>query len=494
MPYTLFNIATMAQEQTLQTYLKDEMKFRTNAKANAVIEEGLDTFESFLDFTKEDIKTLCNSIRKPGGVIAGRGRNAVDVPNNGFHVPAIAETRLAWATYAAQYYHTVARPINARTMSWNYIRYFNSLKEERDNHTAPESMQKLSSKITIMKWINLFEEHLSSVLGVRKVPLQYVIRDTVEPNTIEEDPLPNEVGSPPYAARYDSFNDEMIARTSHTHPGYKADNKHVFNLLNDGLAGSSYISSIQPFSQRKNGREAYKALVLHNLGSAKWDKVAEDADRRLTKVEWNGKSQRFTLLKHLTSHRNAHNDLVRSSRFIDYQIPSESQRVKRLFASIKCSDSRIESVRVQVLSDPTGLGNDFERCADLLLLARPSNPPSGPGPNHRISALNQENKRKRDQSKLPSRGKSGVEFTYYRKEDYEKLNKAQKHELYEWQTANKKARLEKRSANKQKISAMQQKIDELEEKLKSSENSRGNNDKHPALQRPPIQREEGTLV
>lgn len=486
----------MADAQALQTYLREEMKFRTNAKANAVMEEGLDTFASFLDFTKEDIKTLCNSIRKPGGVIAGRGRNADDVPNNGLHVPAIAETRLAWATYAARYYHTVARPINAETMSWNYIQYFNSLKEERDNHTAPETMQKLSSKITIMKWINLFEEQLSSVLGVRKVPLQYIIRDTVEPIAIDEDPLPNGDESPPYAARYDSFNDEMIARTSHTHPGYKADNKHVFNLLNDGLAGSSYISSIQPFSQRKNGREAYKALVLHNLGSAKWDKVAEDADRKLTKVEWNGKSQRFTLLKHLTSHRNAHNDLVRSSRFIDYQIPSESQRVKRLFASIKCNDSRVESVRVQVLSDPAGLGNDFERCADLLLLARPSNSASGPGNiNHRISALHSENKKKRDSSKLATRGKSGVEFTYHRKEDYDKLNRAQKHELYEWQLANKKARVDKRSSNdKQKISAMQQQIDELKELVKSNENDKGGNDKHPALQRPPTQRKEGTLV
>ena len=490
----------MAEARALQTYLKEEMKFRINAKADAVMAEGLDTFTSFLDFTKEDIKTLCNSIRKPGGVIAGRGRNAVDVPNNGLHVPAIAETRLAWATYAAKYYHTIARPITSETMSWDYIQYFNSLKEERDNHTAPESMQKLSAKISIMKWINLFEEHLSSVLGVRKVPLQYIIRDTVDPVNINDDPLPVGEGSPPYAERYDSFNDEMIARTSHTHPGFKADNKHVFNLLNDGLAGSSYISSIQPFSQRKNGREAYKALVLHNLGSAKWDKVAEDADRRLTKVEWNGKSQRFTLLKHLTSHRNAHNDLVRSSHFIDYQIPSESQRVKRLFASIKCTDSRVESVRVQVLSDPTGLGNDFERCADLLLLARPSNPSTGPNlPPHRISALNLKGKNKRDSSKIASRGKSGVELTYYRKDDYDKLNRAQKHELWEWQLANKKARSERNSSpggkdDKHKISAMQQQIDELKALVKSNENEKGGNDKHPALQRPPTQRKEGTLV
>lgn len=485
----------MAETNSLRVYLREQMKFRTEAKANAVMAEGLDTYNAFLDFSKEDIKTLCNSIRKPGGMIPGAGRDADDVVNNGMHVPAIAETRLAWAAYAAKYYNMIDRPINSATMSWNYIQYFNSLKEERDNHTAPETMQKLSSKISIMKWIGLFEEHLSSVLGVRKVPLQYIIRETVDPVDIADDPLPVGVGSPPYSARYDSFHDEMIARTSHTHPGYKADNKHVFNLLNDGLAGTGYISSIQPFSRRKNGREAYKALVLHNLGSAKWDKVAEDADRKLTKVEWNGKSQRFTLLRHITTHRNAHNDLVRSSRFIDYQVPSESQRVKRLFASIKSSDSRIESVRVQVLSDPTGLGNDFERCADLLLLAGPSSTPHVPNPNgHRISALNTDiNKRKRDNLKIASKGKTGVPLTYHRKSEYEKLNKAQKHELWEWQMANKRAR-QSSSEDKHKISAMQQQIDELKALVKSKDSEQKNEEKNPALIRPPTQRGEGTLV
>lgn len=486
----------MAETQSLRDYLKEEMKFRTNEKANAVMAEGLDTFASFLDFTKDDIKTLCSSIRKPGGVIAGRTRADNDVPNNGLHVPAIAETRLAWATYAARYYNMIGRPLNADTLSWDYIRYFDSLKEERENHTSPDSIQRISPKISIMKWINLFEEHLSSVLGVRKVPLQYIIREDIVPIDINDDPLQEGDDSPPYAARYDSFHDEMVARTSHTHPGFKADNKHVFNLLNDGLAGTSYISSIQPFSRGKNGREAYKALVLHNLGSAKWDKVAEEADRRLTKVEWNGKSQRFTLLKHLTSHRNAHNDIVRSSRFIDYQVPSESQRVKRLFASIKCSDSRIDSVRVQVLSDPTGLGNDFERCADLLLLARPSNP-SNPQPlnPHRISALNSENKKKRDSSKLATRGKSGVEFTYYKKDDYERLNRAQKHELWEWQLANKKRKQEARE-DKHTISAMRQEIKELKELVntKRTPDDESGNKNHPSLKRPPTQRiQEDTL-
>ena len=487
----------MAETNSLRVYLREQMKFRTEDKANAVMAEGLDAYNAFLDFTKDDIKTLCNSIRKPGGMIPGVGNNANDVVNNGLHVPAIAETRLAWAAYAAKYYNMVSRPINSNTMSWSYIQYFSSLKEERDNHTAPENMQKLSPKISIMKWISLFEEHLSSVLGVRKVPLQYIIRETVDPVDITDDPLPIGDGSPPYSARYDSFHDEMVARTSHTHPGYKADNKHVFNLLNDGLAGSGYISSIQPFSRRKNGREAYKALVLHNLGSAKWDKVAEDADRKLTKVEWNGKSQRFTLLRHLTSHRNAHNDLVRSSRFIDYQVPSESQRVKRLFASIKSTDSRIESVRVQVLSDPRGLGNDFERCADLLLLASPTNPSQGPNPNgHRISAINTDkNRKKRDSSKLASRGKSGVELCYHRKSDYDKLNKAQKYELYEWQLANKKAK-HSSSDDKHKISAMQQQIDDLKALVKSNnkDDDKKTGDKNPALIRPPTQRAEGTLV
>ena len=76
-----------------------------------------------------------------------------------------------------------------------------------------------------MKWIKLL------CPWSKKGSLEYIIRDIIDPVNIDEDPLPVGAGSPPYATRYDSFHDEMITHTSHAHPGFKANNKRVFNLF-----------------------------------------------------------------------------------------------------------------------------------------------------------------------------------------------------------------------------------------------------------------------
>ena len=88
-----------------------------------------------------------------------------------------------------------------------------------------------------------------------------------------------------------------------------------------------------------------------------------------------------------------------------------------------------------------------------------------------------------------------MELTYYRKDDYDKLNRAQKHELWEWQLENKK-RKQGNSDDKHTISAMKQQIQELKELVESkSKSSDDNGNKnHLSLKRPPIQRtQEDTL-
>jgi len=73
----------------------------------------------------------------------------------------------------------------------------------------------------------------------------------------------------PYVAKYDSFREEMIARPSHDHPTYSADNEYVFTIINEALADTIYATSIKPHNHKKNGRAAYKSLVSHNCGNSK---------------------------------------------------------------------------------------------------------------------------------------------------------------------------------------------------------------------------------
>ena len=138
----------------------------------------------------------------------------------------------------------------------------------------------------------------------------------------------------PYTTTYTSFHKEMIARTSHAHPTYAADNKHVFNIINKALADTSYISLVKKISWSKDGRGAYKALCTHNLGSSKWETLIDEAEQKVTRTEWNRKSHRYTLVKHIASHRNSHNDMQRATSFITYQTPTEATRVTHLLNSI----------------------------------------------------------------------------------------------------------------------------------------------------------------
>ena len=62
--------------------------------------------------------------------------------------------------------------------------------------------------------------------------------------------------------------DEMIERSSHDHPSYKADNMTVYAQLTVATLGIQYTATIALFKRSKNGRGAMKALVAQFAGAA----------------------------------------------------------------------------------------------------------------------------------------------------------------------------------------------------------------------------------
>ena len=49
--------------------LRSVISLATDGQANAIIAEGICALEDFAQFQPADIKTLCSSVRKPGGTI-----------------------------------------------------------------------------------------------------------------------------------------------------------------------------------------------------------------------------------------------------------------------------------------------------------------------------------------------------------------------------------------------------------------------------------------
>ena len=165
-----------------------------------------------------------------------------------------------------------------------------------DNHNEPEQLPDISKSYSTMKFLDQLPTYLSEVMGVNKEPLAYVIRDDVTPiNPLPPliDNVPGVTTAKPWSEQHESLMEELIAFLPHTGPGYLADNAQLFYLLATHLGNMSAMASITQYQRRRDSRGAYKDLVTHYMGSAKWEKTVEQAESVLSTRIWNGKNLRY---------------------------------------------------------------------------------------------------------------------------------------------------------------------------------------------------------
>lgn len=429
----------MAQN-IIRTYLKQVIGLGDNAtgtiKANAFIEQGLDDITEIQEFSgSEEVKNLCAAVRKPGGQIqnpdsvaantaaitANNGvaqANQIPVPpitlmpDPGQNIPSVCEVRLTLAAYGAKLYHYIGRGITPSTLSRSRLIEFRKHLSMVSNHEAPEGLPSLSRQFGIMKFLDQFPNHLRDILGVNKVALSYVLRDEIPPNN-----LPALVNNKPWSGTRASFMEELIAYAPHTGPEYTEDNAQVFTLLMNTLTGSQHVASISRFQSKRDGRGAFQSLVLHNMGSSKWEKIVESAEKSLSQRIWNGKNHRYPLKDHITRQREAFNDMERAKANIPYEVPNDTTRVRFLLNSITASE--MTAAKNVIIADATKK-NDFEATADYLLLVAPVKQQANP--HHRVSALNHQNSDKRKRNT----GGQTVEDRYYKLHEWRRLTEDQK--------------------------------------------------------------------
>ena len=436
-------------------------------RANAIMAEGLDNLADIFELSEDDgIKILCASVRKPAGTVAQPGwvapnpnpNNLVapQVPRAGQVIPAICEQRLTLAAYGSSIYESTSRPIDPASLSRNRLREFKAHRTMVENHNNPESLPEISKSYSIMKYLDQLPTYLSDVLGVSKVALSYVIRTEENP----PNPLPALAPSRPWSEGKSSLMEELIAFTPHTGPGFDADNAQLYSLLATHLGNTSAMASITQYQRRRNGREAYMDLITHYMGSAKWEKTVEAAEKLMATRVWNGKNSRYPLRIHIARHREAYNDLIRASQQITYAPPNEASRVRYLLSSIQSSDPTICSGKTTIQADAAKKG-DFEEAADFLLTVCPAPKPQSQG-NHRIAAL----KSKTGKGKIRTGPKTGVEVRYYRKDEWHKLNREEQREVREIRQKELRDRDNKRKADETDKDGCPSKIAALETLIK----------------------------
>ena len=436
----------------------------------AINANHLNRYEDLLQLTYSTVADYCQNMRRPGGLIADPQNAGGAMPNPGCPIQMVTERRLALAVFAAHYHTLVGRPLTPDNMIWNRFQHFSTFLDIRKNYLAPTDPPEHQSGTSFATTIEIIENHLSITLGATKIPLSYVIRpDPVVPDHTLQPLNPN--NTLPFASdTFTGFNEELAARTPHTIPEWNTDNSLVFSILLRVFGKSKYVSSLQPYRTRNDGRAAYLALVQHNLGSNQWQLMFHDAETIVTTHKFYGTNPHYTLSTHIAKHRSAHDRMRRASSHVNFSLPTETTRVLRLLQSLEASNIAILSAKTSILGDDVKR-SDFELASDFLITVTPhTNQPrksqrissltsrggksrnnnynnnrgkngkwkSNKGKsNHRYQPYNNSNHQQHQQNFTPTlnRGSSGVEFRYYTDSDYQQLSHPQRNELRLWRKA-----------------------------------------------------------
>lgn len=401
--------------------------------------EGITAVDDLAEFEEDDFKQLVTNLKHPPQIPdpANAANLIHDVP---YVLGAKSLRRLKVAATAIRYYQSVDRATTPNSMHYtNTLKHFeeqwNALVKRSDD-TAPD-VPVVTRNLKITRWSEAFVDFLHRVNGVRHCPLVYVIR----PDSAVPAP-PALLRNRPYSAEHGSVEGEMIARLSHNHALFRDDNAKVYHYLEEATRGTIYASSLKPFQRRKDGREAHLAIINQHAGVDKWEDELKAQEEFLKTRVWKGNTN-FALEKFTDQHRSAFISMEQCAQHVNYQLPNEHTRVRYLLDAIVCQDAELLAAKAVVKSDkvgPTARRNHFENCVAELLPACPVKKKRKLNDRNNnstanISALGGNDGGGKDNIK-PSIGKTGVHFRYYPKNEYKKLEPAQKKELKEWREKN----------------------------------------------------------
>ena len=157
-----------AQQGAMRTNLRDAIGIGDPvARGQAIQDEGLNLITDFTKFDKEDIETLCLSVRKPGGTIPNPNATAPGAPatilNPIFSIPAICEKQLVSAAYTARLYEMIGRTIDPVSMNRARLKKFDEHHVLMEEDKDPERLPQVSKTFGIVKAMDLVPSHLLSV-------------------------------------------------------------------------------------------------------------------------------------------------------------------------------------------------------------------------------------------------------------------------------------------------------------------------------------------
>jgi hypothetical protein len=220
-----------------------------------------------------------------------------------------------------------------------------ALKDKKVGDTPDVS--KITKTLPITNWTEAFTDFLDRVIGVRTIPLCYVIREEVQVPAVTP-PLATDQQHP---TKHGSVEAELIARSSHQHLLFRGGNANVYHYLEEATTRStSYSASIKPFQRTKDGRGAWIALVSQITGTDKWEAEIKRQEQLQHMRVWKGQSN-FSIEKFVSQHRYVFVSMQACAQHVQYQLPNEHSRVGFLLDEIQCSDAGLQAAMASVRTD-----------------------------------------------------------------------------------------------------------------------------------------------
>lgn len=416
------------------------------ATVQQLVHEGIQTVDDLVNFDEDSLKQVAENLRRPPGRIpdptigqAGGAAAGAMIQAPPFPFSAKSQSRLLVATDLLKFYRTIGFVITPGSMQWNpvmqnFSEQWKAIKDAK-KETQPE-VPVITKALPIIRWSESFKDHLSRCTGVRNISLAYVVRETIEVPAACPAREPNQ----PYTTEHGSVMDDLVNRASHANGLFPADSAEVYYKLEEATRGTPYADSIKPFQHRKQGREAFLALIAQYAGNDKWEAEIRKATTLLHQRKWKS-SQNFSLEKFVSLHRNAFVSMEASAQHVEYQLPNEHSRVGYVLDAIESEDAGLRAAMANIESDtgPNGKRGDFEAAVAYLL---PKDPvakkrvqfsPSGKRNSAEISEVKAEVS---DFGTKKGIGKTGVHFCFYKQAEYLDLTKEQQDELREWRKKN----------------------------------------------------------
>ena len=138
-----------------------------------------------------------------------------------------------------------------------------SVEETVDTRAKQASPGNLTGEAVWTTWEAKLKNHLSVILGVNGVPLSYVIREKVKPDT---------------DAEFESFTEQSIASCPLKGADFAADARTVHQIITSFTTGENAEQWIKPFSKYEDSRRDMKALRAHFRGEGNQTRRVRDAE------------------------------------------------------------------------------------------------------------------------------------------------------------------------------------------------------------------------